>query len=461
MKRSQLSRKLGDVRKTLSRSQSNSLGIPQGTNVQVEANRILSTEERRYILIQGTDSIISSTMEETPDSQHITDTSDIQERPDGFNTGPLDTIITASEMDSHSPAAADKMDAATPGNVVKDVVSPTAGTMDSPTTHDIRDSTTTTGTMDSPTTHVIGDSPTTAGTMDSPTTYDIGDSTTTTGTMNSPTTHVIGDSPTTTGTMDSPTTHVIGDSPTTAGTMDSPTTHDIHVRDSTTTTGTMNSPTTHDIGDSPATGKVSSPKVVAPPPATEAAPPVHHDAIEDDTVHLSHDASHTDISDSNVLQHLPIEKSANNETILINESSSESEIEFEEVKIDEPLIINQATKTTRGEERMSHDDRIEEEREEERVKDGSVINEEEMVAAVEDAKGLMELPTEKMKVRITEELESINKETNKQERRTAGLTTSIIEEAKVQYINSIVLFIFKILLGIITIIWFALFGKSL
>ena len=426
MRRSQLSRKLGDVRKTLSRSQSNSLGIPQGTNVQVEANRILSTEERRYILIQGTDSIISSTMEETPDSQYITDTSDIQERPDGFNTGPLDTIITASEMDSHSPAAADKMDAATPGNVVKDVVSLTAGTMDSPTTHDIRDSTTTTGTMDSPTTH------------------DIGDSTTTTGTMNSPTTHVIGDSTTTTGTMDSPTTHVIGDSPTTTGTMDPPTTHDIHVRDSTTTTGTMNSPTTHDIGDSPATGKVSSPKVVAPPPATEAAPPVHHDAIEDDTVHLSHDASHTDISDSNVLQHLPIEKSANNETILINESSSESEIEFEEVKIDEPLIINQATKTTRGEERMSHDDRIEEEREEERVKDGSVINEEEMVAAVEDAKGLMELPTEKMKVRITEELESINKETNKQERRTAGLTTSIIEEAKVQYINSIVLFIFKI-----------------
>uniref|UniRef100_A0A1X7UU45 XPG N-terminal domain-containing protein n=1 Tax=Amphimedon queenslandica TaxID=400682 RepID=A0A1X7UU45_AMPQE len=325
MRRSQLSRKLGDVRKTLNRSQSNSLGIPQGTNVQVEANRILSTEERRYILIQGTDSFISSsTMEEATDSQHITDTPDIQERSDDFTTGnasPLDTLVAASEMGFHSPVAADEMNAPTASNVVKNVVSPTAGKMDSPTTDDVR--------------------------------------------------------------------------------------------------------------NSPTAGKVGSP-IVATPPVTEADPPEHYDAKEDDTVHLSRDASQTDISDSNVLQHLPVEKLANNQTILINESSSESEIEFEEVKIDEPLTIN---KETTEEKRTNYDERIEEKEEEkreeeERGKEGSAINEEEMVAAVEDAKELMELPTKEMEVRITEELESINKETNKQERRTAGLTTSIIEEAK-------------------------------
>lgn len=323
MRRSQLSRKLGDVRKTLNRSQSNSLGIPQGTNVQVEANRILSTEERRYILIQGTDSLTnSSTVEETSDSLHITEAPDIQEISDDFNTdntGQLDTLVAASEIGSHSPVTADKTGTATTSNDVKDIP---ASKRDSPTTDDVR--------------------------------------------------------------------------------------------------------------NSPTTGKVGSPAVATPPPVTDA-PPVHvpYDATEDDSVHLPHDASHTDIGDTNLLQHLPVEKSAKNETILINESSSESEIEFEEVKLDEPLTINKAATE---EERMNHDERIEEEKreeEEERGKKGSVINEEDMVAAVEDAKELMELPAEEMEARITEELEIINKETNKQERRTAGLTTSIIEEAKV------------------------------
>ena len=55
IRRSHLSRKLQNVRKTLNLSQSASLGITEEQGLEVESSHIASSEERRYILIKRKD----------------------------------------------------------------------------------------------------------------------------------------------------------------------------------------------------------------------------------------------------------------------------------------------------------------------------------------------------------------------------------------------------------------------
>lgn len=70
MRRSHLSRKLDNVRKTLNTQQSASFGIAEGTSCEIETNRIISTEERRYILIRGKD-LESSSQEESQGEEEV------------------------------------------------------------------------------------------------------------------------------------------------------------------------------------------------------------------------------------------------------------------------------------------------------------------------------------------------------------------------------------------------------
>ena len=97
--RSHLTRKLQDVRKTLNSSQSASYGIPEGTDCEIEANRIASFEGHHYILIKGKDVASSG----NDDSQEEDDSSIPVKKPEsGSDTAFLEETFSKREESTKS-----------------------------------------------------------------------------------------------------------------------------------------------------------------------------------------------------------------------------------------------------------------------------------------------------------------------------------------------------------------------